>query len=148
MPQFSERKKLVLTFLVINCGMYQFNEKKALKYIKQNFGRSISRRTYYNYKKSMYENYEKSSLDNYPKHNLGMSTYNDLSRSSKGIISMALFTEKITIIKKGLKMGIKLTKYDKPMTVLSEYQNDFDDQTKTLLDKSRKLLERLHSRKD
>ncbi|MDF0682487.1 MAG: hypothetical protein P0116_16135 [Candidatus Nitrosocosmicus sp.] len=146
MPQFSERKKLILTFLVINCGMYLLNENEALKYIKHNFGSAISRRTYYNYRNTVFKSYEKSLLDNYQKDYPGLSIHHDISRSNKGLTSMALMTERIAIIRRGLKMGIKLLKYDRPINVPSIYQTDYDKQTKILLNKSKKLIARIRSK--
>jgi hypothetical protein len=146
MPQFSERKKLILTFLVINCGMYLLKEGEAMKYIKQNFGKAISRRTYYNYRNAIFRNYEKSLLDNYQKDYPGLNMHYDISRSSKGLIGMALMTERISIIRKGMKMRIKLTKYDRPINIPYVYKTYYDEQTKVLLDKSEKLIARIRSR--
>ncbi len=73
--------------------------------------------------------------------------HHDLSKTSKGLISMALMTERISIIRKALKMGIKLAKYDRSINVTAIYQTDSDAQTKRILDKSRKLLEKIRSRK-
>ncbi|MDR4492633.1 MAG: hypothetical protein R2685_17355 [Candidatus Nitrosocosmicus sp.] len=123
MPQFSERKKLILTFLIINSEMHRLTEEEAMKYIKQNFGKDISRRTYYYYKKSIYENYEKSTLEDYGKHYSGIPVHHNLKRSgnNKGLVTLVMLLERISIIKKGLKLGINLVKYDRPI-------NDFATQ--------------------
>lgn len=44
MPQSSERKKLVLTFLVINSEIHHLTEEEGMKYIKFNFGKYVFRR--------------------------------------------------------------------------------------------------------
>ncbi|MGD9534593.1 MAG: hypothetical protein AB7V56_12605 [Candidatus Nitrosocosmicus sp.] len=147
MPQFSERKKLILTFLVINSGIHHLTEEEAMKYIKLNFGKDISRRTYYNYKKALYENttheepihYDKSSYS-------GLSMVYDSIKSNKGLISMALMIERSKIIKKGIEKGIKLQRYDKCDFHPKYYQRQFT-QTKDLLNDSFKLIKRIQLQK-
>lgn len=147
MPQFSERKKLILTFLIINCEMNQLTEKEAMRYIKQNFGRDVSRRTYYNYRNSIYHNYEKTLLQDYRKNYPGLLLHHDLAKSNKGLVSMAMMTEKISIIRKGLKLGTNLVKYDKPAIDYAQYMKDQESQMKVSLDKSKKLIEKIQSKR-
>lgn len=149
MPQFSERKKLILTFLIINSEMNHLTEEEAMRYIKQNFGKDISRRTYYYYKKSIYENYEKSTLEEYSKHYPGKPMYHDLKRSSsKGLVAMALLTERISIISKGLKIGINLEKYDRPVNdFAAQYTKKMVAETKATLERTMKLIETIRSKK-
>jgi len=147
MPQFSERKKLILTFLVINCEIHHLTGEEALKYIKYNFGKDISRRTYYNYKKALYENniheepihFDKSSYS-------GLSMVYDSIKSNKGLISMALIIERNKIIKKGLEKGIKLQRYDKCNFHPKYYQRQFV-QTRNLLNNSLKWIRRIQLQK-
>jgi hypothetical protein len=55
MAKSSIVEKIVLTFLVTNCEIYQLDEKEAFQYIRVHFSKPVSRRTYYNYKKMVYE---------------------------------------------------------------------------------------------
>jgi len=99
MPQFSERKRLILNFLVINCGIHHLTEDEAMKYIKFNFGKDISRRTYYSYKKTLYDTNKESTLDintGYP----GLPMLYNLAKSNKGLISMALMIERKKLLKR------------------------------------------------
>lgn len=148
MPQFTEKKKMILTLLVINCEMNHLTGNEALKYIKQAYGKDISRRTYYNYKESVFKNCEKSLLDNNGKINPSLSLCCDLSKANKALISMAMMTEKISIVRQGARMGIKLSKYDKPIDSLHDKEANVDNRTKLILDKSRNLLEKINSRKN
>lgn len=150
MPQFSGKKKLILTFLIINSEMHHLTEEEAMKYIKQNFGKDISRRTYYNYKKSIYENYEKSTLEDYDKRYSGIPVHHDLkrSRNSKGLVTMAMLTERISIIRKGLKLGVNLVKYDRPVNgFTTQYTKNMESKTKAALESAKKLVERIRSKK-
>lgn len=147
MPQFSEKKKLILTFLVVNCEMNQLTEKEARRYIKHNFGRDVSRRTYYNYRNSVNHNYEKTVIQEYNKRHPTLQIHHDLAKSNKGLISMAMMTERISIIKKGLQLDINLSKYDKPVIDYEQYIANQDAQTKALLEKSKKLIEKIQSKK-
>lgn len=141
MPQFSERKKLILTFLVINCEIHHLTEEEALKYIKYNFGKDISRRTYFNYKKSIYTSNQKSISTDITFYS-GLHVIHNLAKSNKGLISMALMIERNKIIKKGLEKGIKLQRYDKCNFHPKYYQRQFV-QTRNLLNKSLKLIRRI-----
>ena len=148
MPQFSEMKKLILTFLIINSEMNHLTEEEAMRYIKQNFGNDISRRTYYYYKKSIYESYEKSTLVAHSKHYPGKPLYHDLKRSSKGLVTMAMMIERISIIRKGLKMGINLEKYDRPLNdFAAQYTKKMVAETKATLERSMRFIERIRSKK-
>ena len=141
MPQFSERKKLILNFLVINCGIHHLTEEEAMKYIRLNFGNDISRRTYYNYKKILYNNNYESRQDvntSYP----GLSMVNDFTKSNKGLISLALIIERTKIIKKGLEIGIKLGKYDKCNFHPKYYQKQFS-QSKKSIDNSHEIIKKI-----
>lgn len=138
MSQFSERKKLILNFLIINCGIHHLTEEEAMKYIKFNFGKDISRRTYYNYKKTLYDSNNKESILDINVGYPGLPLLHDLAKSNKGLISMALMIERTKIIKKGLEKGIKLEKYEKCNFHPKYYQKQFS-QTKDLLDDVNKL---------
>ena len=61
MLKLSNKEKIILSYLITNCEIYQLNEKEALKYIKDKFSKSISRRTYYNYKNIVYRDHSKNS---------------------------------------------------------------------------------------
>lgn len=148
MPQFSEKKKLILTFLIINSEMNHLTEEEAMRYIKQNFGKDISRRTYYNYKKSIYENYEKATLEEDSKRYPSIPVYHDPTKSSKGLVTMAMMIGRISIIRKGLKMGINLVKYDRPVIDFdTQYSNNMIAETKAALERSKKLIESVRSKK-
>lgn len=148
MPQFSEKKKLILTFLIINSQMNHYTEEEAMRYIKQNFGRGISRRTYYYYKKSIYENYEKSTLEAHGKHYHDKPMYHDLTRATKGLVTMTMMIERISIIRKGLKMGINLVKHDRPIVdFTSRYTKNMESKTRAVLERSMKLIESIGSKK-
>lgn len=147
MPQFTTKNKLILTLLVINCEIYQLTETEAMKYFKQSFGKAVSRRTYYNYKKSIYLNYEKSMLEEFGNRQAERVIYHDLTKASKGIVSMALLKEKISLIRKGFRLGFNLIKYDRSVIPYAQRITDPDPQTKLLLERSKRLIEKARSKK-
>ena len=53
MGQFTNKEKEILPTLVSDCINYGFTENESLKYIKARFGKEISSRTYYKYKKNI-----------------------------------------------------------------------------------------------
>jgi len=53
MGKVTKRDKDALNQLVLDCSMYNFNERDALVYIKTRFGKGISDRTYRRYKANL-----------------------------------------------------------------------------------------------
>ena len=53
--QLSESVKIHLNQLIITCELSHLTEKESLCYIKKRFGRVISRRTFYQFKRNLYE---------------------------------------------------------------------------------------------
>jgi hypothetical protein len=146
-PQFTAKKKLILTMLIINCEMNHLTENEAMKYINQFFGKNVSRRTYYNYRKSIFQHYEKSMLEEYDNRQPERVIHHDLTKASKGIVSMALLKEKIFLIRKGFKLGFNLIKYDRSVIQYAQHITDPDPQIKLLMDRSKRLIEKARSRK-
>lgn len=55
MTRFSIKESHILRYLIINCEIWHLNEIESLRYIHEKFGKHVSRRTYYNYKKKILE---------------------------------------------------------------------------------------------
>ena len=53
MGKITARHRDSLNQLVLDCSLYNFNEKEALEYIKTRFGKTISGRTYRRYKSNL-----------------------------------------------------------------------------------------------
>ena len=53
MGRVSWRDQQAISQLIVDCNMYNLNEKEALQYIKQRLGREISGRTYRRYSKNL-----------------------------------------------------------------------------------------------
>jgi hypothetical protein len=51
----SPQRKRLMVQLIITCELYDLTEKEALSFIKRKLGTSISRRTFYEYKKALYQ---------------------------------------------------------------------------------------------
>jgi hypothetical protein len=45
----------MLKLMIVDCDAHHMTEKESLYYISMQFGRGISRRTYYNYKNIIYQ---------------------------------------------------------------------------------------------
>lgn len=128
--------------------MNQLTENESMKYVNQSFGKNISRRTYYNYKKAIFQNYEKSMVEEYGNRQHERVIHQDLTKASKGIVSMALLKEKIFLIRKGFQMGFNLVKYDRSVIPFApQFIDPYDPQTKLLLDKSKRLIEKAKAKK-
>lgn len=106
MARLSNKEKLILNFIITNCELYHLNESEAMTYIQYNFDRPISRRMYYSYKNRIYRDYEKGSM------------YSEaLKRTHPKIFkrncNVFLASDKIQMIRNGLKEKINLHKYDR-----------------------------------
>ena len=55
MHRFSPCEKRMLKLMIVDCDAHHMTEKESLYYIRKQFGRRISRRTYYNYKNIIYQ---------------------------------------------------------------------------------------------
>jgi hypothetical protein len=55
MHRFSQPEKRMLKLMIVDCDCHHMTEKESLYYISKQFGRGISRRTYYNYKNIIYQ---------------------------------------------------------------------------------------------
>ena len=55
MRRFTPSEKRILKLMIVDCDAHHMTEKESLYYISKQFGRSISRRTYYNYKNIIYQ---------------------------------------------------------------------------------------------
>lgn len=55
MSKFSLTEKRILKLMIVDCDAQHMTEKESLYYISKQFGREISRRTYYNYKHVIYQ---------------------------------------------------------------------------------------------
>ena len=55
MSRFSNKEVQNLEYLIINCELCNLNEIESLTYIQKNFGKTISRRTYYKYKQRIHQ---------------------------------------------------------------------------------------------
>jgi len=53
--KLSETEKTLLNQFIITCELRHLTEKESLSYIKKRFGKSISRRTFYQFKRMLYE---------------------------------------------------------------------------------------------
>lgn len=113
MLKLTNKEKRILAFIVTNCELYHLTENEAMAYIQHNLNRSISRRTYYNYKNHVYRNYEKSS--NYSE--ILSKTHPKLFRRYCNIF---LASDKIEMLRNGLKQKIRLEKYDE-LTFIPAY---------------------------
>jgi hypothetical protein len=140
MSKLSDKEKRILTYIITNCEIYHFNEEESLKYIKEHFPRTISRRTYYNYKNQMYKNHEQKSPY------FGLLRMQQGSRQLKNWISLSLLFKRNDMIEEGLKNDIKLDEFDK-VDNLPQYFKKLYDRTGTVIEHSRNFLERLESKK-
>ena len=98
--KFNAKEKQLLKYLVANCEIYYLNEAESLKYIKDNFTRPISRRTYYSYKKALY----KEHGDRFPDFKLfnSLSSSYTKSKSNKVWNSISMIAEKKRIVNEGI----------------------------------------------
>jgi hypothetical protein len=55
MSKFSLVEKRILKLMIVDCDIHNMTEKESLSYIRTQFGKSISRRTFYNYKNLVYQ---------------------------------------------------------------------------------------------
>ena len=99
MLKLSDKEKQILLYLITNCEIYQLNESEALKYIKDKVSKSISRRTYYNYKKIIYKDHTKNSPY------FGLFRFHDSKQRSKDMTSILLMSHRERIIRDGLING-------------------------------------------
>lgn len=113
MLKLTNKEKRILAFLVTNCELYHLDENEAMTYIQYNLNRPISRRTFYNYKNRVYKDYEKSSI------------YSEILKRThpltfKRHCNMFLASDKIEMLRKGLREKINLEKYDR-LTFIPKY---------------------------
>jgi hypothetical protein len=94
--QLSNKEKQFLLYLITNCQIYQLNESEALQYIKGKFSKSISRRTYYNYKSQVYDEHDKNSPY------FGLFRFHESKQRSKDITSLSFISHRERIIREGL----------------------------------------------
>jgi hypothetical protein len=94
--KLSNKEKQILSYLITNCEIYQLNENESLKYIKEKFRQSISRRTYYNYKSYIYKDHDKNSPY------FGLLRFHSSKKRSKDITTLSLMSHKERIIRDGL----------------------------------------------
>lgn len=106
MLKLSNKEKLILSYLITNCEIYQLNEKEALKYIKDKFSKSISRRTYYNYKNIVYRDHSKNSPY------FGLLRFHDSKQRSKDMTSISIMSYRERIIRDGLINGNSSSRYE------------------------------------
>ena len=55
MRRFSPIEKRMLKLMIVDCEYHHMTERESLSYIRRQFGKRISRRTYYNYKNIVYQ---------------------------------------------------------------------------------------------
>jgi hypothetical protein len=96
MLKLSDKEKISLSYLITNCEIYQLHESEALKYIKDKFLKSISRRTYYNYKNQMYKDHDKNAPF------FGLFRFHESKQRSKDMASLSLMSHRERIIRDGL----------------------------------------------
>src|ERR671917_400652 len=116
MSKLSFKEKLILTFIVTNCEIYAFKEEEALKYTQFNFSKPISRRTYYNYKKTIYDNCL-IYYDDYGEHDKKDLQFHNLLNvtdpiNCKELKAILLLNSKRDLIRKGLEINIYLNDFD------------------------------------
>ena len=99
MLNLSEKEKQTLSYLITNCEIYQLNEIEALKYIKDKFPKSISRRTYYNYKNQLYKDHDQDAPF------FGLFRFHSPKQRSKDMASLSLISHRERIIRDGLING-------------------------------------------
>lgn len=75
--RLSPQRKQLMVQLIITCELHDSTEKESLSFIKRKLGTSISRRTYYEFKRALYElQILKKTESLLP--NLGSRTFNKL----------------------------------------------------------------------
>ena len=140
MSKLTKKEKRILTFIITNCELYHLNETEAMTYIQDNLGRPISRRTYYSYKNRIYRDYEKSSI------------YSETLRRThpqmfRRYCNLYLASDKIEMLRNGLKEKIRLEKYDR-LTFMPEYLKVFQARTVTQIESLEKSIYGLKSEKE
>jgi hypothetical protein len=144
MTKSSLEEKLILTFLVANCEIYNLDEEEALQYIHFHFLQPVSKRTYYNYKRIIYRiclsacgSYDKEEEDK---------DFEILELSSYFVIKeqlrMLLFDLKESLIRKGLEIGIDLNNLN-PIPFSPKYLDDFGNRYESILDKHKNALDKI-----
>lgn len=134
--KLSDKEKQILLYLITNCEIYHLNEEEALKYIKNNFPRTISRRTYYNYKNKVSENHEKKS------------PYSGLLKmlnfkGSKELINLSLMSEKHNMVQDGIKANIKLEEFDR-LDRLPKFYEKLYNGSGAVIKQTEKFLEKIN----
>ena len=145
-------EKIILTFLVVNCEIYRFNEYEALEYIQFNLLNSISKRTYHNYKRTvygicyfLYDRYEGDS-DKEDLQFFKLPKKTDFINCEQ--LRLLLFDVKGSLIREGLKINIRLEDFDKPIFFPTHFVNS-QNNVESVLNHSRNFIyqikQKLHS---
>ena len=142
--KFNAKEKQLLKYLVANCEIYYLNESDSLKYIKENFTRPISRRTYYSYKKALY----KEHGNGFPDFKLfnSLRTYSN-KKSKKVWNSISMIAEREKIAKEGM-LQHNIEPYE--FAILDDGQKFLKNlhvNTDEFIEKAEKLIEQTESRK-
>jgi len=88
MHRFSLSEKRILKLMIVDCEYHHMTERETLSYIRRQFGRRISRRTYYNYKNLVYQGPYRR-IRSIPKWIRGlhlMGLQRDMERSPLGVV--------------------------------------------------------------
>jgi hypothetical protein len=138
--KLSNKEKQILSYLIINCEIYQLNENESLKYIKEKFRQPISRRTYYNYKSYIYKDHDK----NLPY--FGLLRFHSSKKRSKDLASISLMSYRERIIQDGLINGNisrnEFSRLDDHMLSLKKMRENAG----SLITESEKVLVKINSK--
>ena len=142
MLKLSNKAKQILSYLITNCEIYQLNENESLKYIKEKFRQSISRRTYYNYKNQMYKDHDKNAPF------FGLFRFHSPKQRSKDITSISLMSHRERIIQDGLtNANISYEDFSKlddhKLSVKKMYEK-----AGSIIKKSESLVARMNSKRE
>lgn len=132
MVKISENEKIILAYLVTNCEFYHLTEEESLDYIRFNFSKPISRRTFYNYKSMIYDNYSPFP-NNKPEKREEICLRKQIrfqsnhlhNRKKLGVFS--LLRAKYDITKKAEERNIPLEDFDKLNFIPSHFPNTLEN---------------------
>lgn len=140
--KLSDKEKISLSYLITNCEIYQLHESEALKYIKNKFLKSISRRTYYNYKSQMYKDHDKNAPF------FGLFRFHGTKQRSKDMASLSLMSHRERIIRDGLTdANISYEEFSK----LDDHKLSLKkmyDKTGSIIKQSENLVAKMNSKKE
>lgn len=135
MTRFSIKESHILRYLIINCEIWDLNEIESFEYIYEKFGKFISRRTFYNYKKKILEQILHKEANRF--------TSSDIKQGKSNIRKRYYLKIEREIIKKSPYIaGIQIQNYDNFGGIPASF-NKVMHSSSSFMEKSKILIQRI-----